>query len=106
MKDGFAHYTMPRAWHREVRCFVEQQAEGEISCLERHSGHLGIERRLLLKGLNNATVHFLPENPGARVIMALNRIVPHNEESLPFERQDDGRRLVIRNVTGDLAISW
>ncbi len=108
LENGFATCVMPRAWHREVRCFVEQQANGEVSCVERYSGHIGIRRRLWLRGLKNATVHFLPElRPAApKVIMAANDLRPHNEESIPFERTDDGRRLVVRGITGELLISW
>lgn len=108
LENGVATCTMPRAWHREARCFVEQQADGEISCVERYSGHVGITRRLWLRGLKNATVHFLPElRPDAKqVIMAVNDLRPHNEQSIPYEREDAGRRLVARGVTGDLLISW
>lgn len=108
LEDGFATWVMPRAWHREVRCFVEQQKKGEISCVERHSGHVGISRRLWLRGLKQATVHFLPElRPGAKkVIMTINDPRPHIEESIPYEKADGGRRLVARDVTGDLLISW
>lgn len=108
LENGFATGVMPRAWHREVRCFIEQQENGEVSCVERYSGHIGIRRRLWLRGLKNATVHFLPElRPAtAKVIMAANDLRPHNEESIPFERTDDGRRLVARGITGELLISW
>lgn len=108
LENGFATCVMPRAWHREVRCFVEQEEDGEVSCVERHSGHVGISRRLWLRGLKNATVHFLPEARfvAKKIIMAVHDQRPHNEESIPFEREDDGRRLVVRGVTGDLLISW
>lgn len=108
LEDGLATCVMPRAWHREVRCLVEQQADGEVSCVERYSGHIGISRRLWLRGLKDATVHFLPElRPAAkRIVMAVNDLRPHNEASIPFERADGGRRLVARHVTGDLLISW
>jgi len=108
LENGFATRVMPRAWHCEARCFVEQQEDGEVSCVERHSGHLGISRRLWLRGLKNATVHFLPElRPSAKkVIMAVNDLRPHNETSVPYESTEEGRRLVVRGVSGDLLISW
>lgn len=105
LQDGCSVYQMPRAWHRECRCLIEQSA-GEVSCVERYSGHIGIARRLHLKGLQNATVHFLPETIDGRVIFAANNLAPFNEKSLPFDREDNGRRLVVRNVTGELLISW
>lgn len=108
LEDGFAACAMPRAWHREVRCFVEQEADGEVSCVERYSGHVGIRRRLWLRGLKDATVHFLPEtgSAGRKAILAVNDLRPHNEISIPYEEADGGRRLVARGVTGDLLISW
>jgi hypothetical protein len=105
LDNGFSVYTMPRAWHREARCFVEQSASSELSCVEIYPGHPGIRRRLRVSGLKNATVHFYPEDRG-RVIIAANDMRLHNATSSPHDVEDDGRRLVARNVTGQLLISW
>jgi hypothetical protein len=105
LENHHAQYTMPRAWHRELRCFVQQEAAGEVACAEVHSGHPGIRRRLVLRGLRNATVHFLPER-GTRPIFAVNDLRPHNDQSAPYETHDGGRRLSTRPVTGTLLISW
>jgi hypothetical protein len=105
IEDGHAQYTMPRAWHREVRCFVEQTTPGELSCVDQISELPGIRRRMLLKGLTGATVHFYPEDSG-KVIMAANDTRLHNRKSLPYSEEDGGRRLVARNITGTLLISW
>ncbi len=103
--NSAAQYTMPRAWRHELRCFVQQEGGGEISCTEGYSGHVGIRRRLILRGLRNATVHFLPE-PGARTIFAANDFRPFADQSLPFSTLDDGRRLVTGPVSNALIISW
>jgi hypothetical protein len=105
IENGYATYTMPRAWHREARCFVEQSADGELFCVEHYSGHPGIRRRLHLRGLKSATLHFYPEDSG-RVIMAANDMRLYNETSVPFTAEDGGRRLVARQITGELLISW
>lgn len=105
LDQGRATYAMPRAWHRECRCLVEQEA-GEVSCIERYSGHIGIKRRLHLRGLKDATVHFLPETGDRRVIMVANDLRTQVTESLPYDREEDGRRLVLRKVSGELLISW
>ena len=96
---------MPHAWHRELRCFVEQEAAGEVSCAEAISENTSIRRRLVLRGLQNATVHFLPER-GTRPIFAINDLRPFNDQSAPYETHDGGRRLSIGPVTGTLLISW
>jgi hypothetical protein len=103
--DGHASYAPPRVWHKEVRCLVDQQQSGVVSCIERISEYPFIERRLLLTGLKNATVHFYPEND-RRVIMAVNDNRDYNLDSLPYISEDGGKRLVIREVTGQLLISW
>ena len=108
LEGGQATYSMPRAWHREARCFVEQTEDGEISCVERYSGHVGIKRRLHLRGLKNATVRFFPSAraKAKKVIMAANDLREENEKSLPYEAEEGGRCLAVRNITGDLMISW
>lgn len=110
VEGGRASYVLPRAWHREVRVLVEQKTAGEVSCVERYSGHVGINRRLHVRGLKDATVHFYPETEAdgsiGRVLMAANDLSPYNESSLPYETADGGRRLVARGITGELLISW
>jgi hypothetical protein len=105
LESPHAQYTMPRAWHRELRCFVQQEAAGEVSCAEVCSEHPGIRRRLALRGLRNASVHFLPER-GTRPIFAVNDLRPQNDQSIPYETHDGGRRLSVGPVTGTLLISW
>ena len=105
MEDGHSSYTPPRAWHKEVRCFIDQLESGEVSCVESISEFPFIERRLLLTGLKNATVHFYPENE-RKVIMAANHLQTYNLDSLPYTHEDGGKRLVIENITGKLLISW
>ena len=102
---------MPRAWHRECRCFVEQAAEGEISCVEGISEEIGIRRRLWLSGLNNATVHFYPEarpaGPPVRMQTVQSRENPlPGQDRIEYTSEESGKRLVVRNITGNLLISW
>jgi hypothetical protein len=59
LANGFSVYSMPKAWHRESRIFVEQ-ADGIVSCQEIHSGEKGIDRRIQVTGLKNATVRIYP----------------------------------------------
>lgn len=118
LKSGYSSYTMPRAWHRECRCFVEQAEDGQISCVEVPHEVIGLRRRFLLKGLKDATVHFYPElrPAGPPVQMAIDASRTWNlgylNESygnfttVRYSSEDSGRHLIVRGVTGVLRISW
>lgn len=102
LEDGHSAYSMPRAWHRECRCFVEQSEAGEVSCVETTSEEVGIRRRFRMKGLKNATVHFYPEvRPAGPPVRMEN-----NDKRISYTAEHSGRRLVARDVTGELLISW
>jgi hypothetical protein len=105
LEDGHAKYVMPRAWHREARCFVDQKETGEVSCVEYRSENVDIRRRLLMKGLKNAAVTFFPEDQ-KHVILAVNDMRMHNEQSIPYDRSADGHRITATGITGTLLISW
>jgi hypothetical protein len=105
IESGHSRYTPPRAWHKEVRCLLDQQESGEVSCVEAISQYPFIERRLVVTGLKNATLHFFPEND-RRVIMGLNDLSYHNQNSFPYAHEDDGKRLVAKGLTGKVMISW
>jgi hypothetical protein len=62
--------------------------------------------RLSVHGLKNADVTFLPELSGGKVIMAANDARPEWIKSIPYETAGTGRRLIARNLTGELQISW
>ncbi|MDD2709284.1 MAG: hypothetical protein PHV34_14955 [Verrucomicrobiae bacterium] len=109
LRNGHATYAMPRAWHRECRCFVEQAADTIVSCVEHYSCEMGIRRRLLITGLQNATVTFFPETPIENQIVKFQvmdnsylGLSPH----VPHEGENGGRRLVARKVNDRLLISW
>ncbi len=105
LEDGHSTYVMPRSWHREARCFVDQKQSSEISCVEYYAGMVGFKRRLLMKGLVDATVTFFPESK-ERVILAVNDMRLHNEQSIPFTKSTDGSRITVKGITGSLFISW
>lgn len=105
IEDGHSSYALPRALHKEVRCLVDQVESGEVSCVEAIPEYPFFYRRLLVKGLRNAAIHFYPENE-RKVVMRVNESRSFVTESLPYERADSGSRLVIRGVTGDLNIAW
>ncbi len=109
LERGCATYTMPRAWHRECRVFVEQADGAQVACAEQHSGEIGVIRRLRVTGLQDATVRFYPETAAGRAVKLMpNAGYPFQTgEVLTPEVEDrDGRALVVRQVSGTLWISW
>jgi len=110
LSNGRATYTMPPAWHRECRVFVEQTVDGLLSCREEHSGMIGISRRMRVQGLRDATVRFHHE-PGteAQVTMLRNPAYPYLQgEFLPLTEHRDsmGNYVQADNVSGTVLISW
>jgi len=110
LMQGRAYYTMPRAWLRECRVFVEQADGGPVSCRIRHSGFPSIRRRLEVAGLRNARVRFLYE-PGteAGLEMTRDRPVPClDAERVPYRLVRDrlGAYAQAEAVSGLLMISW
>ena len=109
LDGGCATYTMPRAWHRECRVFVEQADGSKLSCLEMLPGHYGVRRRTQIRNLQNATVRFFPETGTEdRVTMVVNSPYPHVKNAIEFSREDGplGRHCVAHDVSGTLIISW
>jgi len=105
IEEGHSTYTLSRAVHKEIRCLVDQSESSEVSCVEAIPEYPFVYRRLLVKGLRHATVHFYPEND-RKVIMRVNENRSFVNDSLPFERTEGGSRLVIKSVTGELNIAW
>ena len=105
MEGGLGSLALPRAWHRECRVLVQQSSAGEVSCREKYPGAVDVDRRLLVTGLVDATVVFLPEPD-------THRSVRFQEEGsylgMGRERttREDSGRIVAHNVTGTLLISW
>ena len=110
MVDGRAVYYLPRASRLECRVFIEQES-GEVGCrLRPHSEVIDINRRVLVNGLQDATVRFYPE-PGSfdTVRFQPNPRPPFIlDERVPAERKSDrfGEYLELRGMTGDLLITW
>jgi hypothetical protein len=109
LAEGRSTYTMPRAWHRECRVFVEQ-AGGELSCVEQPSVQYGVKRRLRVTGLKDATVRFYPEpdDTGTLVRMYANAHYPYKRGKIDYAPGDTslGHCLEVANVSGSLTIAW
>jgi hypothetical protein len=110
IENGTASYNMPKSWHKECRLFVGQTRGGVVSCIENTAEQHGVKRRIKLTGLKNATVRFYHE-PGSEknVKMLSDPVYPFLAGKFQqFEKVNDenGRHLDLKNITGELMISW
>jgi hypothetical protein len=109
LDKGYSTYSLPTAWHKECRIFVEQQ-EGILSCKEAYSGQREITRRLQLTGLKNATVRIYPEEriTAEQLQVFLNASYPWQKGRISVKEGDKklGRHFVVENVSGELGLAW
>lgn len=108
MENGCAVYHEGRAWRAECRVFAEQE-NGVVSCREMAPVSYQKRRRILVTGLQNATVRVLPrtgfEN---RTELLLNAPYPYfvgDPMTVTAIDSDWGTVLQAENVTGMLIIS-
>ena len=109
LMDGAATYRMPRAWRHECRVFVETAENGMVHAKENIPCAYGIERRIMVSGLKNATVYVLPKkNEPPKTYCLLNSNFPHFVSD-PFECELTdtvfGPAYKLTNITGNLLIS-
>ncbi|MBD3628587.1 hypothetical protein [Cyclobacterium sp.] len=109
LEDGHSTYTMPTAWHRECRAFVEQES-GMLSFKELHSGQKGIEKRYQVSGLKNGTLRFYPQDAATKedLQVFLNAGYPWKNGRIPFKEINDerGSYVEVSNVTGTVVFAW
>ncbi len=110
VKDGFAHYSFPRAVHGECRVFVEQDS-GVISAREVPPVNWLYRRRILVSGLRGATVRFFGETACSdRVDAVLNSALDawYPADPVTWEIVHDpeqGTYLEAKNITGNLMLA-
>ena len=109
LRDGKAIYHTPRAWRHECRVLVQQQ-NGVVGCSEHVSFHDTVKRRLLVTGLKNAVMTFLPE-PGfeENTTFQIDAPWPYingQYQALKHSANDLGKIITAQNITGNLLISW
>lgn len=109
LENGAATYSMPTAWHKECRVFVEQE-EGVLSCKQAYSGDQYITRRMQVTGLRNATIRIYPEDNITfdKLQLFLNSSYPWKSGKLEFKVGDKilGKHFIVENITGELGIAW
>ncbi|MBE6762535.1 MAG: hypothetical protein E7551_09685 [Ruminococcaceae bacterium] len=108
LEDGIASYHLPRAWRHECRIFVSQENQNSIHAIEAISTQMGVERRIQVNGLKNATVYVLPKNGNPdKTYAMLNSIYPHYV-SQPYESSVEdtvfGKAIKYTNISGTLLV--
>lgn len=110
IEHGFASYRMPRAWHRECRVFVEQATSSVISCVEVPAVSYWGKRKIMLRGLQNATVRFYPEAGfEASTTTLLNSLAPYYVgDPVNPQLKEEGKDayIEVKDVTGSLMFLW
>ncbi|MCD4824239.1 MAG: hypothetical protein K8S55_06500 [Phycisphaerae bacterium] len=108
LRGGTGEYRMPRAWHAECRCFVDQADDGELFCSEVFSGEVGVAGRILIRGLKNATLRYYGE-PGSKADVTFRRpdMLYRDDLIIPHETVQHAPHTyaVVRNISGDVMIS-
>lgn len=109
LENGYSQYHMPRAFHKECRVFVEQKDTSVISYHEVCPVSYMMRRRVMVTGLQDATVRFMVRKGWAEKTELLVNpswqmaagIIPEQEIiETPY-----GAIIEARYVTGDLLIS-
>jgi hypothetical protein len=100
LTDGAAHYQPGQAANWEGRLFVTQ-GTGLIQCAEQPLKSTKIKRKLLVSGLEEATLRFYPE-PGFERTTCFTRI----DDDTSLTPLTKGTLLELQNLSGPLIIAW
>ena len=110
LKAGLTVLHPPKAWEEECRIFLEQQADGIISCRRWVPGTHGIDRRFMITGLDQATVRFFPvPDTAGHVTFLANPEHPFSQGDFrraSLQNSGTGPFFELHEVTGNLLISW
>jgi hypothetical protein len=100
-----AEYTLSRWQSGPCRLFARQSRRSVVFCEYRTAEHPSLARRILVRGLDDATLTFFPP-PGAHVRMVINKPVINERDNTEKTWSDDGRYVTVSHVTGYIYISW
>lgn len=108
--DDTTTYSGPPSWHQVCRVFVRQSGATQITCQIIPAIQHGYTSRLLVRGLKNATVHFLPE-PGTEEKLEILR-----DPMFPYfvgdfvqprlEKTSAGTVVTVAGVDDEVLFSW
>lgn len=103
-------YSGPPAWHHVCRVFVEQKEASQVSCRIIPPIQHGYTLRILVSGLRNATVHFLPEpDTEGKLEILRSPMFPYfvGDFVPPVPTRKEGHTVVtVNDVSGEVLFSW
>lgn len=107
LRNGMAHYRMPKSYQEECRVFVKQD-EGVVSCYEVAPVEWNVKRRIGINGLKQATVRIYPGADDTHFEVVNNVGYPYNKPSLERKKGTDyaGTYYEFENITGELIAIW
>ena len=107
LRNGIAHYRMPKSYQEECRVFVKQE-KGIISCYEVAPVEWKVKRRIGINGLKQATVRIYPGVDDANFKVVNNIGYPYNKPSLELKKGSDfsGTYYEFTDITGELIAVW
>ena len=110
LAKGRAIWRLPRFFRRECRAYIRQES-GVISSKVEHQAYPAFHDRREYAGLQNAEVAFFPPEGAEPEFLIRDQgdrwNLLHGELLTPeWQNTANGRCAVLRNVTGDLLISW
>ena len=107
LRNGIAHYRMPKSYQEECRVFVKQE-KGIISCYEVAPVEWKVKRRIGINGLKQATVRISPGVDDANFKVVNNIGYPYNKPSLELKKGSDfsGTYYEFTDITGELIAVW
>lgn len=111
LRNNRAFYHCERAVNQEGRIFVSGD-DSVITCRDVPQSFPGIQRRIEVSGLKNATVVYRPDvfegmvfNFSAGKELTKSSLCAESEYQAELVRDAIGPKFIIRNVTGNLVIS-
>lgn len=107
LRNGIAHYRMPKSYQEECRVFVKQE-KGIISCYEVAPVEWKVKRRIGINGLKQATVRIYPGVDDTNFKVVNNIGYPYNKPSLELKKGSDfsGTYYEFTDITGELIAVW
>lgn len=110
VEGGLLEYAGPPSWHHVSRAFVQQEKRGHVTCRILPPIQHGYTLRILVAGLQDATVRFFPE-PGTedRLEILLDPYFPYfkgNFVKPGLVESAQGRHICLTGVTGEVLFSW
>lgn len=105
LDENGAEYTLRRWQSDECRIFARQKRRSTVFCEIRTAEHPALAHRLLVRGLDDASITFFPPK-GAYLRIVSNKGGISDRDNTEKERGNDGRSITVHHLTGTVYVSW